>query len=118
MKSAMTVGLVSIVGWGSLLPAALAQGVQVQILNDGTEDVVVSVYDLSTRPRTVILENARINGFTSLPVSATTDATGHATIAWTAVSVDPTARKCGRAASVQATGSEPVKVHADSDCKA
>jgi hypothetical protein len=120
MKRELTVGFVWLAGVASMVyaVAALSQGVQVQILNDGTDDVVVNVYDLSTRPRTVILKNARINGFTSLPVSATTDGTGRATIAWTAVTVDPNARKCGHSESVQTSGSEAVKVHADSECKA
>jgi hypothetical protein len=97
---------------------AAADGVSVRITNDGTEDVVVTVYDLSTRPRTVILENARINGFATLPVSVAADSSGRATIAWTAVSVDPNSRKCGHAESVQTDNSAAVTVHADSNCGA
>lgn len=95
---------------------AAADGVPVRITNDGTDDVVVTVIDLSTRPRAVILQNARINGFATLPVSVAADSSGRATIAWTAVSADPDLRKCGHAESVQADNSSAVTVHADYDC--
>jgi len=49
--------------------AAFGDGIAVKITNDGTEDVLVTVYDMSTHPYQVVLMNARINGFTSVPVS-------------------------------------------------
>ena len=62
------------------------EGVQVKITNDGTQDIVVTVYDMNTRPERVVLENARINGFTSVPINAIGDATGRANLSWTATS--------------------------------
>jgi hypothetical protein len=44
-------------------------GVDVKIVNDCTEDVVVTVYDMSTEPRSVVLAHERINGFTTVPLS-------------------------------------------------
>ena len=46
------------------------EGLQVKITNDGTQDIVVTVYDINAKPRPILLQNARINGFTSVPVSA------------------------------------------------
>lgn len=60
------------------------EGVQVKITNDGTQDIVVTVYDMSADPRVILLRNARIRGFTSVPVSAVADGTGRANLSWTA----------------------------------
>jgi hypothetical protein len=109
-----------------LLSAAAAggsSGVDVTIANDGTEDVVVTVYDTSTQPNgqpsAVVLARERINGFTRIPVSLTADQTGRANIAWTAVTADPAdprSRKCGHASQVGLTDSALVSVHTDSEC--
>jgi hypothetical protein len=91
-------------------------GIDVTITNDGTEDVVVTVYDTSTRPNGVVLSHERINGFTKIPVSLAADETGRANLAWTAVTVDPQSRKCGHATSSGLSDSASVAVHADSEC--
>ena len=54
------------------------EGVQVKITNDGTQDIVVTVYDMSSRTPRVVLDNERINGFTSVPINALSDAAGRA----------------------------------------
>src|SRR5271170_1969151 len=43
-----------------LVGAALGgEGVEVKITNDGTEDIVVTVYDMNTSPERVVLTNTR-----------------------------------------------------------
>jgi hypothetical protein len=106
---------------GVLLLASAAalgglNGVDVTIANDGTDDVVVTVYDTSTQPNTVILAHERINGFTRVPISLSTDDSGRGNIAWTAVTADPNSRKCGHAASQGLTDSASIAVRADSTC--
>ena len=91
-------------------------GVDVVIANDSTDDVMVTVYDTSTHPNSVLLASERINGFTKIPVALSADETGHGNVAWTAVSVDPRSRRCGHAASNGLTDSQAVSVHVDSDC--
>jgi hypothetical protein len=99
-----------------LASASLADdGVDVKITNDGTEDIVVTVYDMNTSPQRVVLANARINGFTSVPISLVGDASGKANLSWTATSIDPASPKCGHANSVVGN-SASVNVHADSSC--
>jgi hypothetical protein len=93
------------------------EGVQVKITNDGTQDIVVTVYDMNANPRAILLQNARINGFTSVPLSAIADATGRANLAWTATSVDPTSAKCGHADTLGLANDSAVNVHADSSCE-
>jgi hypothetical protein len=92
------------------------EGVQVKITNDGTSDIVVTVYDMNTRPQRVVLENARINGFTSVPINAVGDATGRANLSWTATSTDSTSRKCGHDDTVSVSNDGSVSVHAESSC--
>jgi hypothetical protein len=100
-----------------LAGAALGgEGVQVNITNDGTEDIVVTVYDMNTRPRRVVLENARINGFTSVPINAIGDATGRANLSWTATSADRSSPKCGHADTVAVNNDGSLNVRAESSC--
>ncbi|HTB28069.1 MAG TPA: hypothetical protein VK715_03870 [Steroidobacteraceae bacterium] len=91
-------------------------GVDVTITNDGTEDVLVTVYDTSIQPSSVVLHE-RINGFTRIPVSLAPDDTGRGNIAWTAVTVDPNSRRCGHENKEGLTDSASVQVHADSECE-
>jgi hypothetical protein len=91
-------------------------GVDVVITNDSTDDVMVTVYDTSTHPSSVLLASERINGFTKIPLALSVDETGRGNVAWTAVSVDPRSRRCGHASSTGLTDSEAVSVHADSEC--
>jgi len=90
-------------------------GVDVKITNDGTEDILVTVYDMNARPHRVVLTNARINGFTSVPVSLIADASGLANLRWTATNTDHSFPKCGHASTVVANAGS-VNVHADSSC--
>jgi hypothetical protein len=91
-------------------------GVDVTITNDGTEDVVVTVYDTSMQPNSVVLAHERINGFTRIPISVSPDDYGRGNIAWTAVTADSQARKCGHAQQEGLADASLVDVHADSSC--
>jgi hypothetical protein len=91
-------------------------GVDVKIVNDGTADVVVTLYDMSTEPRSVVLAHERINGFTAVPLSLAADASGRANVSWTAVSADSIRRKCAQDSEAGLGDSAAVTVHADSEC--
>jgi hypothetical protein len=116
-------------GWGriglSLSSAALlltassafADGVPVTITNDGTEDIVVTVYDTTVGPRNVILSQ-RMNSFSTVPLYMSPDSTGRANLSWTAVTVDPRDRRCGHADQQGVSDSAQINVHADSACAA
>jgi hypothetical protein len=91
-------------------------GVSVTITNDSIDPIVVTVYDTSVTPSAVVLSHARINGFTSIPVSVMPDATGRASVSWTAVSTDANERRCGHQEGVALADSSSIAVHADSSC--
>jgi hypothetical protein len=99
-------------------PAWSGEGIQISITNDGTDDILVTVYDMSLGPNAVILSHQRINGFSTIPLSLSSDATGRANVSWTAVTVDPSGRKCGHAERTGLADSASVTVRADSACAA
>jgi hypothetical protein len=91
------------------------EGVAVTITNNGAEDIMVSVYDKSANR--VILNNQRMNGFTSLPLSLVADPHGKANLSWTAVSAESLSPKCGHA-EAEVSNASSVNVHVDSSCSA
>lgn len=93
------------------------EGLQVNITNDGTRDVVVTVYDLNSREPHAVLENEHINGFTTVPINVIADAAGRAHIAWTATSSDGVTVTCGH--DNNRVGSDSaVVVRAETSCSA
>jgi hypothetical protein len=95
---------------------AMGDGIQLKITNDGTQDIVVTVYDMNARPSRLVLQNARINGFSSVPISALGDAAGRANLSWTATSVDPAFRKCGHNETLGIGEDSAISVYVDSSC--
>jgi hypothetical protein len=98
-------------------PARGNDGVAINITNDSTDDIMVTVYDMSSNPGRIVLTNARINGFTSVPISLVANAGGRAQLEWTATNTDPNFPRCGHA-SAAVSNAESVNVHADSTCAA
>jgi hypothetical protein len=96
--------------------AAVADGVPITITNDGTDDVVVTVYDLNSQTRNIVMQGERINGFTSVPISVTPGPDGLAHVAWKAINVNGLTRKCGSASRVDLGQDATVHVRANKDC--
>jgi hypothetical protein len=114
IKAALILSCVPLLFAGT---ATAGEGVEVKITNDGTQDIVVTIYDMNVSPGRVILTNVRINGFTSVTVSLVGDATGKGRLSWTANNTDAASPKCGHADSVVSNAGS-VNVHADSSCGA
>ena len=91
-------------------------GIDVKITNDGTENIVVTVYDTSTQPNSVVLAHERINGFSTVPVTLVAATAGRANVSWTAITADPSVHRCGHASKAGLTDADSVNVHADSEC--
>jgi hypothetical protein len=92
--------------------------VQITITNDGTDDVLVTVRDMNTRPHIKVLDGQRISGFASVPVSVTAGATGTGQVSWTAVTTDPDVRRCGHGDKPTLANFDTVRVFAHSKCPA
>jgi hypothetical protein len=99
------------------LPLA-GDGVNLKITNDSVIDVFVTVQDMNTNPKSVVLDHQRINGFVSVPLSVSAGPTGRANISWTAIRVDSSDRRCGHATVTGLDNDANVNVHANSECAA
>lgn len=92
--------------------------VSIRVYNDGSDDIVVTVYDLNASPPAAALSSQRISGFAWMPVTIVADALGNGHIAWTARSTDETFHRCGHR-TVRVRDDEDsvrVRVLADSSC--
>ena len=90
------------------------EGISLHITNDGTGDIYVTVTDANSH--SPIIEHQRLNGFATLPITATADEQGHANITWTTISVDNSDRHCGRGTRNSLENDATVNVRADSSC--
>ncbi len=93
-------------------------GVPLKITNDGTTDILVTVYDLNASPRRVVVASQRINGFSTVAISVTAGADGMGHVSWTATTVDSDSRLCGRADRQNLANDAEIHVHADTSCTA
>jgi hypothetical protein len=107
-------GLVLLSAFGA---AAADEMLPITILNDNTNDVIVTVRDLNTLAHTKVLVGQRINGFASVPVSITAGADGTGHVRWTATTGgdDP---KCGAKERPRLGTNASVHVYAKSACQA
>src|SRR5580693_1944383 len=76
--------------------ARAADTVTISITNNGTDDILVTVYDMNTRPHTKVLDGQRISGFASVPISVTAGAGGTGHVYWRATNLDPDTPRCGQ----------------------
>jgi hypothetical protein len=91
-------------------------GLTITISNDSTTNILVTVYDLNSVPVQKILASQVINGFASVAVSVSADASGHAHLSWSAITVDRDMRQCGHRDKADLNDGDTVHVSADDDC--
>jgi hypothetical protein len=102
-----------------LLAAAAAVAddmLTIRIYNDGSDDIVVTVYDMNAQPPGAVLTSQRINGFAWIPVSVTAGAVGNGHVMWSARTADASFHKCGHEERRRLANDESVRVSADSQC--
>jgi hypothetical protein len=98
---------------------ALGDGsVPITILNDNPDTILVTAYDMNSRPRMALLQDRQINGFASILVTITAGRGGHGHLSWTARSADSFVGKCGSKDRPKLTSNTVVHVYAKSDCGA
>jgi hypothetical protein len=91
--------------------------VMIRLYNDGSDAIVVSVYDMNTQPPEAVVFNQRINGFAWIPVSVTAGAVGKGHVEWTARTVDPSFRRCGHREMHGVANDAMVHVSVNSSCR-
>jgi len=105
----------------TMLVGATAAGddmVALRISNDGTDPVLVTIYDMNAQPPGAVVVRQTINGFAWIPVSVTADAAGTGHIRWTATSAEAGPRRCGHHGNYGLGNDDSVQVYADSPCVA
>jgi len=103
---------------GAAGSAPAADMVSIQLVNDHTDDVLVSLYDMNTHPRSKLLSHQKISGFASVPIAVSADANGAGHVYWKATTADPELRKCDRRDKPGLAESAKVHVYAKSECPA
>lgn len=103
----------------TMLVSATAVGddmVAIRINNDGTDDIIVTVYDMNAQPPGAVVVRQKISGFAWLPVSVTAGAAGMGHIWWTAANAKAGLRRCGSHEMRGLANDDSVQVFADSAC--
>jgi hypothetical protein len=90
--------------------------VPITIVNDNTDDVIVTLRDMNTNPRSRLLSHQRLNGFASIPISVSPDADGNGHVYWSAVTADPALHRCGHRDRPGLANDASVHVYAKSEC--
>jgi hypothetical protein len=105
----------------TMLASATAFGedmVAIRISDDGTDDIVATVYDLDAKPPVAVVVRRRINGFAWIPASVTAGATGTGHVRWTATSAEARWYRCGHNDKRGLGNDDSVRVFSDSPCVA
>jgi hypothetical protein len=91
-------------------------GVMLTISNDTSDNLLVTIYDLGTSPRQLVLSDRPIYGNASITISITQGASGTGHLSWTAMSQDRDMRTCGHDDKAGLNDGDTVSVHAGDDC--
>jgi hypothetical protein len=92
--------------------------VSIKISNDGTDDILVTIYDMNAEPPGSVVIRQRISGFAWIPVSVTAGRAGFGHVRWTATSAVAGLHRCGHHDTRGLESDDSVPVFADSPCGA
>ena len=90
--------------------------VSIKVSNDGTDDILVTVYDMNAEPPGTVVIRQRISGFAWIPLSVTAGRAGFGHVRWTATSAAAGLHLCGRHDTRGLVRDDSVPVFADSPC--
>jgi hypothetical protein len=91
--------------------------VTISIINDDTDDILVTVYDMNTQPHGKVLDGQVISGFASVPISVAAGAGGTGHVYWRATTLDPDRPRCGHRDKAGVSNEGSVHVFAHSQCQ-
>jgi hypothetical protein len=91
-------------------------GVMLTISNDTPNNLLVTMYDMGTTPRQLVLSSRLINGNGSITVSVSQDTSGKGRVWWTAMNLDRDMRKCGHGDMGDLNDGDTVNVFVEGDC--
>jgi hypothetical protein len=97
-------------------PARAGDTVPIRLYNDGSDPIVVTVYDLNAEFPRPAVTSQRIDGFAWIPLTVLAGADGSAHIVWSARSGDESFKRCGQREMEELGDEETVHLFTDSDC--
>jgi hypothetical protein len=101
----------------AMLPTVRADGtITIHLANDGTDNLVVTLYDRNVRHRQLVLSGQIIYGNSSISTSITADSSAQGHLTWRAMSTDRDMPRCGHRDVLHVDDSSTVHVKADSAC--
>jgi hypothetical protein len=102
--------------WMAGAAAHAGDTVTLSVTNNDTDDILVTVYDMNTRPHAKVLDGQVISGFASVPISVAAGAGGTGHVFWHATTLDPDRPRCGQRDRAGLSNEASVHVFAHSQC--
>ncbi|HEY0747563.1 MAG TPA: hypothetical protein VGD63_12740 [Steroidobacteraceae bacterium] len=96
--------------------ASAGDTVQLRLYNDGSDSLVVTVWDVNARFPGPAVVTERIDGFAWIPVMVNAGVDGNGHIVWTARSGEDAFLRCGRRDLGSLGEDNSVRVFTDSNC--
>jgi P pilus assembly chaperone PapD len=91
-------------------------GVNVTINNNTTKNLSVTALDLNANPPTRVLSSETINGFASLTIQISADASGEGHLSWTATTTGKHMRECGHHEKAGLRDGDTVNISVNAEC--
>jgi hypothetical protein len=88
----------------------------IQLQNDTTDNLVVTVYDRTLPQHQMILSGQTLYGNASQALTIGANSSGQGHVYWTAMTTDPDMRQCGRKDKSGINDGETIHVSASNDC--
>jgi hypothetical protein len=92
------------------------EGMTITINNNTTDDLLVTVYDMSANPAQKLLASESVNGFASITVTIAADSQGQGHLSWSATTVGRDVHRCGHRDRSGLGDGDTVHVFADAEC--
>jgi hypothetical protein len=92
------------------------EGLTVTIMNDTSDNIYVTAYDMNAMPPQMVLSSRPIYGSASITLTITPDGSGKGHLSWSARTIDRDMHMCGHNDKPNLNDGDTVNVHADSDC--
>jgi hypothetical protein len=96
--------------------AAIGDTLTIRVLNDSSDAIYATIYDMDAEPPGAAIVNQRIDGFAWIPVLVTAGAAGNAHVSWIARTADPSFRRCGHQERRGLADDATMHVSANSQC--
>ena len=101
----------------SVVPMARADGtITIHLVNDGTDNLVITVFDKNRRHRQMVLSGQIVYGNASIATSITANSSSQGHLAWRAMTTDRDMPRCGHGEVAHVNDGAKIRISPDSAC--